>query len=102
MAQPANIATPLVTVIGLVVHDSVPVGSPPVHASVTTAALSVVTTLPPASSSDTTGCWRKAAPASAALPGCAVKTSCVAAPGWITTPLLIAMVRTGLLVGVNL
>ena len=55
MLQPANVATPFVTVAGAVVQVSAAEGSPPVSASVTPVVLSVSTTLPNESSTDTTG-----------------------------------------------
>jgi hypothetical protein len=67
--QPAKVATPLLTVTGFVVQLRIAVGSPPVNASVTEVVLSVVTTLPPASSTETTGCCANALPAVAVLLG---------------------------------
>ena len=76
----ANVATPAVTVIGLVVQpESVPPEGLVPIASVTAVALSVVITLPPASSTLTTG-WAANAVPPPVLPGEVVKTVWVAAP----------------------
>jgi len=64
-------------------------------AIVTMSELSVATMLPPASSTVTTGCDAKAAPA-VVLPGLVVKTSCVAGPAVMLNGLLVAPVSTPL------
>ena len=57
-------------------------GEPDVNVAVTVCVLSLVMTLPNASSSLTTGCWAKATPAVAVAEGCVVITSWLAA--WLT------------------
>ena len=77
MAHPAKVATPDNAVTGLVVHPpSVPA---PEARDRETEALEPVTTLPPESSTLTTGWALKATPL-AVVPGVAVNTSWVADP----------------------
>ena len=78
--QPAKVATPAVTVIGLVVQPErvPPAGLVPI-VSVIWVVLSVVTMLPPASSTLTTGWAAKALPP-AVLAGVVVKIVWVAGP----------------------
>src|SRR5689334_17182256 len=89
MLQPANVATPATAAFGLAVHANV---APPgvVSASVTDD-VSVVTVLPPASCTVTTGCVPNAAVAAAPL-GCVVNASFAAAPTVIVTDELTAVV----------
>ena len=90
--RPLNVATPL---------DSVTVSVLPCRAgrallpraAVTVCVLSVVMTLPKASSSVTTGCVAKATPAVAVLDGCVVTTNWLAAAGLTTTLLDVAESR---------
>ena len=77
MLQPAKVATPAIAAFGFVVQTSTaPAG---VVIDSCTELVSVVTVLPPASSTATTGCVSNAAPP-AAPAGCVVNTSCDAAP----------------------
>ena len=61
------------------------------RAAVTVCVLSVVMTLPNASSSFTTGCVTNATPAVAVAEGCWVTTNWLAAAGLTTTVLEVAM-----------
>ena len=67
--------------------------APPARPRVTTVLLSVMTTLPPASSTETTGCWASALPAVAVLLGSVVYTSCVAGPYVMLNELLAGAVN---------
>jgi hypothetical protein len=78
-AQPENVATPLTTVTGFVVHEKPSVPPALVIASVTWVELSFATILPPLSSTATTGCVANATPAVAGE-GDVVKASFDAAP----------------------
>ena len=63
------------------------------RAAVTVCVLSVVMTLPNASSSFTTGCVANATPAVAVADGCVVTTNWLAAAGLTTMLLDVALVR---------
>ena len=76
--HPAKVATPATVVTGLVVQVKVP--GPAFTANVTARCVPVVTTLPSASSMETTGCCVKAVPPVAVALGSVVKASCVAVP----------------------
>ena len=80
MLHPPNVATPLVTVAGALVQVSAAVESPPVNPSVTPVVLSVSTTFPRESSTDTTGWLAKAKPGAAALLGWVAKASWLGVP----------------------
>src|ERR1700759_1495408 len=85
MAQPANVATPAVTVNGFVVHDNV--APPAVVRFNVTALLSDVTTLPPASSTVTAGCVVNAVPP-VESDGWVLNTSCAGSPTETTMSVL--------------
>ena len=89
--RPLNVATPPanVTVRSLPCRLAVPV----LRAAVTVCVLSLVMTLPNASSSFTTGCVAKATPAVAVADGCWVTTNWLAAAGLTTTLLEVAVAR---------
>ena len=79
IAQPTNLATPAVAASGFAVHViAAPVGDP-ARARVTRE-VSVVTTLPTASSIETTGWTANGVPPVAELLGSVVKTSLLAGP----------------------
>jgi hypothetical protein len=91
MLTPLKVATPFEAVSGFLVTDSVPPdGLVPIARVIE--ALEVVTVLPPASSTVTTGCVVKALDC---LPpeGCVVKTSLAAGPTVILKELLVAELR---------
>ena len=92
--RPLNVATPLdsVTVSALPCRLAVPVLP---RAAVTVCVLSLVMTLPKASSSVTTGCVPNATPAVAVLDGCVVTTNWLAAAGLTTTLLDVAVNAAG-------
>jgi len=93
--HPAKVATPEEAASGLVVHVSVPLpGFVPI-ASVIDAEL-LVTVLPPASCTFTTGCTAQAVPP-VPPPGCVVKASWAADPTVMLNELLVAPVRPVLL-----
>ena len=90
MLQLAKVATPLEAATGLVAQASVP---PPGFVPIASVTLleSVVTTLPPASSTLTTGCVPKAIPP-VEPDGCVVNASCAAGPTVTLNELLVALV----------
>jgi hypothetical protein len=90
IAQPENETTPATAFTGLEAHDATepePDWTPRV-----TADASVVTVLPPVSSTATTGWVTNAAPP-VLLPGDVVNTSCAAGPGVIVNELPVPVVR---------
>ena len=91
MLQPAKVATPATAVTGLVVQVRVPVPGLVPMARVT-AEVSVVTVLPPASSTVTCGWVAKAVPP-VLLPGAAVKATWVAGPVVMLKGLVVSVAR---------
>ena len=85
-AQPAKVATPLAAALGLP-PVQVRVAPPGLVKARVTEALLVVTVLPAASCTATTGCVAIAVPPTPPL-GCVVNASLVAAPGLIVKVLL--------------
>src|SRR5664280_3610088 len=98
MLQPANVSTPEAAFFGLAVQ--VRVAPPGVVIARVIKVVAVVTVLPPASWTVTVG-WVAQAVPPVPPPGCAVKTSLLAAPTVMSNELLVAPVR-GLLVAASL
>jgi len=89
--HPKNVATPAVAFTGLAVQVKTPLPGGLVLIAKVTADVSVVTVLPLASSTVTTGCVVQAVPPVHPA-GAVVKANCVADPGVMLKPLLVAAV----------
>jgi len=89
IAHPVKVATPDTAAFGFAPHDNV--APPGVVIANVTAVVSVVTTLPTASSTPTAGCVAKAVPP-VELDGCVVNASFAAGPAEIVSELLTSAV----------
>ena len=95
--QPANVATPADAVFGFAVQVRMAPGVPvPLVMASDTALVSVVTVLPLASWTVTTGCVPKLVPAVLLAPGDVVNASFAGTPAVMLNVLLVAEVRPAL------